>query len=313
MANNDFKRLFKQIAKTESGKEQNLEGIETQLAHLKEGAALSYLDLELISEPKYWPFNKHWMWPHRSQIEKKLETTEGWFKDLPSNEREIIRKLNNIFKNIGLVSIVLRFARPEFYAIYSLPVLQIMRIERGGNEVEDYLNYISELRVLRTCFGVDNTAAADEIVWAIFHHKNKYGADLKKILAKRLPENLTAEELLIYLSNDPLKVSKEYMKRKDHMTAGFWAAKAFEKLLDDECRQAGIFIPDPTHKRSKMISALCNMKPWWNKPANRELLYDTKEMRNNIVPGVNPFTFQYVEQFIANIDQLKSISVFRGY
>lgn len=309
----EYKQLFSSIARTESGESQKLGIIEERLTHLRKGNALSYEDLEAISDAKLFPFLKYWMWPHRSQIEKKLEATKGWFKDLPKDEERIIQGLDKIFKNIALVSIILRFARPDIYAIYSMPVLQILRIERGKNDVDEYLNYIHEMRALKRYFGVEKTAEADGIVWAISQQKDKYGSGLKKILAKCLPENLTAEELIINLSHDPIRVAKQYMGKRDHMTAGFWAAKAFEKLLDDECRQAGIFIPDPTHKRSKMISALCNMKPWWNKPANRELLYDTKEMRNNIVPGVNPFTFQYVEQFIANIDQLKSISVFRGY
>lgn len=313
MDTEDYKKLFKLIAKTESGKEQDLEEIEHRLGHLREGTPLSYEDLEIIADPQRWPFSKYWMWPHRDQIEKKLEITGGWFKSLPKDEAKIIRGLDKILKNIELVSILLRFAVPEEYAIYSRPVLKILRIERGGNDMEEYINYIREMRILRGCFGVKKTAEVDEIVWAIVHLKDKYGADLKKILAKRLPENLTAAELIIYLSHDPIKVAKEYLKRKDHMTAGFWAAKAFEKLLDDECREAGIFILDPTHRRSAIIRALCERTNHWKKPLNRGLLYDTKELRNKIIPGVNPFSYQDVEQFIMHIDHLKNIAIYRGY
>lgn len=132
-------------------------------------------------------------------------------------------------------------------------------------------------------------------------------------MAKRLPENLTAEELVIYLSHDPLKIAKEYLKRKDHMTAGFWAAKAFEKFLDDECRSNGIYIPEQPNKRSAMLKALRELTLHWRKSQNRKLLYDTKTIRNRIVPGVMPFGYGEVEEFILNIEKLKIIAIYKGY
>lgn len=312
MSSEEFKRLFSQVARKEPGGQQKLEEIEARLAHLREGATLSYEDLEIIADPQYWPFSKHWMWPHRSQIESALLRTEGWFKDLPAEEKKIIRGLDLIFKNISLVSIILRFAVPEHYAIYSRPPLQILRIERGKDDVEEYLNYVGEMRILRDSFWVKKTSEVDEIVWAIFHLKGKYADELKRILAKCLPENLTAEELIIYLSQDPLKIARQYLKKNDHMTAGFWAAKAFEKFLDDECRNNGISIPDQAHKRAKMINALWTRTSLWKKPGNRQLLYDTKEVRNKIVPGVKNFYACDIEEFISDIESLKRIAMHNG-
>lgn len=309
----EYKKLFTFIAKTDTGTNQNLEEIENRLTHLRKGAALSYEDLVTIADPKLWPFSRYWMWPHRDQIGKHLPTSKGWFKNLPIDEAKTVRNLDKIFRNIELVSILLRFAVPEEYAICSKPVLEILRIDRGRDDIEEYLYYVQEMRVLRDCLGVKKTAEADKIVWAISHSKDKYASDLKKILSKRLPGNLTAEDLLLYLSYDPIKVAKEYLKRRDHITAGFWAAKALEKLLDDECRQAGIFIPDPTHRRSATIKALTVGTHHWGKPENRRLLYNTKEIRNRIIPGVNPFTYSDVEEFILNIDELKRIALHRGY
>ena len=313
MNNSDYKRLFNLVAKTESGGEQNLEDIEFQLAHLREGATLTYEDLEKISDPKCWPFSKYWMWPHRSQIEKYLPATAGWFKELPNNEVRVIGSLDRIFKNISLVSIILRFARPDLYAIYSKPVLEILRIERCKNDIEEYLKYIKEMQALRDSFGVEKTADVDKIVWAICYLKGNHASELKKIIAKRLPENLNAEELIVYLSHNPLKIAKEYLKRRDHMTAGFWAAKALEKFLNDECRNNGIYIPEQPHKRAAMIRALSKRTRHWSNPKNRRLLYDTKDLRNKIIPGVRPFTYEDVERLILYIDRLKNIAVYKNY
>jgi len=304
----DYKRLFKLIAKTESGNEQNLEDIERRLEPLRRGKALAYQDLEVIANREYWPFSKYWMWPDKSQIENKLETTAGFFKDLPNNEITIIRRLNNIFKNIALVSIILRFARPDCYAIYSWPVLQILRIERGKNAVEEYLNYIREMRILKDSFGVKKVSEVDQIVWAIFYLQGKYAVELKKILAKQLPENLSAEELIIYLSHNPLRIAREYLKRKDHITAGLWAAKAFEKFLDDECRNHGIYIGEHIGRLSCMIRELSSQIEYWNDTEKRSLLYRIKKIRNMIVHETKPLGFSEIEEIIISMETLTNIT-----
>jgi hypothetical protein len=312
MSTEEYTQLFKQIARTESGSEQHLEEIEQRLEHLKKGAALSYADLEIIANPQFWPFSKHWMWPDKNQIEKKLETTASFFRDLPKKEINIIRRLNCIFKNIALVSIILRFARPDNYAIYSRPVLQILRVERGKNDVEEYMNYIREMRILNESFGLKKVSEVDQIIWAIFHLEEKNADELTEILANLLPENLTAKQLMVFLSANPLRVAREYLKRGDFMTAGFWAAKDFEKFLDDECCYQGIYVPDEAHKRSKMIKKLCEETLFWGNSTNRQLLYDTKKIRNKIVPGVKPFTDEDVERFIVYINHLRTIAASRG-
>ncbi len=85
-----YKALYKQIAKTYTGEEQNLEEIERRLQHLREGTCLTYKDLENIADDICWPFNKYWMWPSKAQIEEKLKGTFGWFKNLPKNENIVI-------------------------------------------------------------------------------------------------------------------------------------------------------------------------------------------------------------------------------
>jgi hypothetical protein len=97
------------------------------------------------------------------------------------------------------------------------------------------------------------------------------------------------------------------------MTAGFWAAKAFEKFLEDECRVNGIYISGQAHKRMVMIKALCERIWHWKNEKNRSLLKDTKDIRNKIIPGVRLFTYEEVGQLINNIERLKNISIHRGY
>jgi hypothetical protein len=96
------------------------------------------------------------------------------------------------------------------------------------------------------------------------------------------------------------------------MTAGFWAAKAFEKFLEDECRSNAIYVEEQANKRSLMIKRLRDETLKWNRPQNKDLLYETKDIRNKIVPGIQDFTSSDVESFIRNIEVLESMSTKRG-
>ena len=76
----------------------------------------------------------------------------------------MICRLLDIFKHISRMSILLRFVWPEHYAIYSRASLQLLQIERGHNDEQEYANYIAEMRTLRHSFAVDRTADVDMIV-----------------------------------------------------------------------------------------------------------------------------------------------------
>jgi len=203
------------------------------------------------------------------------------FKNLPNSEETAIRNLDEIFKNIALVSIILRFVHPKHYAIYSRPSLKVMRTERGIDDVEEYLNYVEELRILKDSFGADKTSEVDNIVWAIAQEKGKSIKELKKMLSEHLPENLSAEEIIIYLSKNPLKVSEIYNKQKDYKTAGFWATVAFKKFLREECLRLTGKIPlIKNGEIFTFIDYLCRKTKYRHK---KNTLHDLRELRNKVV------------------------------
>ncbi|MBC7362508.1 MAG: hypothetical protein H5U06_09555 [Candidatus Aminicenantes bacterium] len=114
------------------------------------------------------------MWPCREQIEARLSETKGKFANLfahgkrddgfENREKELCGLLLDIFKNLALVSIVLRFVWPEHYAIYSRPNLWILRVPRGSSDIEEFMNYIRVMRTLKSTFRVKRTADVDMIV-----------------------------------------------------------------------------------------------------------------------------------------------------
>lgn len=302
MDSKKYEKLFKQIIRKKHGVEIDFETIESCVKHLREGEALCYNDLEIIADDSCWPFNKYWMWPSRDQIEHKLENTAGWFSGLPDKEEEIIRNLCEIFRNIALVSIILRFACPKHYVIYSRPPLKILRIERGANDWEEYLNYVEEMRLLRYSFGVAKTADVDIIVWTIAQEKGQYLRDFKKLLAEQLPENLTPAELITYLSNDPLKIAETHFNQKDYKTAGFWSAKAFEKLLRNECIRVVGFIPERRNGEIQtLIDCLCRTSDY---RLMGDVLHRLRKLRNKAVHQSESFTKADAGSFIEGLKNL---------
>jgi HEPN domain-containing protein len=246
MDSQKYIKSFYEMIRSRFNRDVDFTSIEKGLEHIRNGDALTYADLELIADERYWPFEQYWMWPPREQIEEKLKVTAGKFKDLyekdpkeeypneeRDEERELIRFLSEIFKNLSLVSIIMRFVHPEHNAIYSRPNLKILRVERGEDDVEEYMNYIQVMRLLKGSFGVERVADVDIIVWAIAKQEQE-PAEFLKVLAEQLPENLTPGELFNNLADDPLRIAKVYLRKEDYKTSGFWASQAFEISLRDE-------------------------------------------------------------------------------
>ena len=310
MDKSKYETLFNQIIKKKHGMVIDFEIIEAKLGHLREGDALTYSDLEIIANDKCWPFNKYWMWPSKDQIEEKLKGTNELFKNLPGteeNEKKVINNLDEIFKNIALVSIILRFICPKYYAIYSRPPLKILRIERGTNDIEEYLNYVGERRLLKRSFQVVTTAEVDMIVWAIAQEKGAHLREFKKLLAKQLPENLKPGELITYLSNDPLKIAEIFFRQMDHKTAGFWATRAYEKFLRDKCVCLIGFIPSRENGEIiTLIDYLCSRPEYKHE---RNTFHKIRRLRNKAVHESKDFTKNDAKDFI---ERLKSLILING-
>jgi len=52
----------------------------------------------------------------------------------------LVAALLEVFKSVELVSIILRFVKPEHYGIISPPVERVLDVQRGSDAVETYLN-----------------------------------------------------------------------------------------------------------------------------------------------------------------------------
>ena len=142
--------------------------IEKELAGVKSSRRLTYQDLEKIRDSRVWNADDFGYWPDRSEVEQSLESREWDFWNLPRNEDDVIRDLLEIFHQIELVSVILRFISPEHYGIISPPIENVLGIGPFPNHVEKYKTYLALIRQIRDGDRAFKTAAqVDMALWAL--------------------------------------------------------------------------------------------------------------------------------------------------
>jgi len=128
---------------------------------------LSYKMIQDLIKKEYWNFEDFWMVPDYSSFMKHEKKTERLFKELPENERHVISILYEIFKNIEVVSIILRFIDPQNYGIISPPVRCALGLSAKDNHIDEYLDYLSDLRMYTKEYSFERAADADISLWAL--------------------------------------------------------------------------------------------------------------------------------------------------
>lgn len=305
-----YEAIFMDIAFKKYRMKIDFATIEKKLAHLRQGEAITYEDLEVIARDDLWPFNRYWMWPAKEQIENALEKTWDLIIDpvaKADQEIDMLHGLLDIFRNISLVSILLRFVWPERYAIYSRPSLKVLQIERGYDDVEEFLNFINEMRTLRISFGVERTADVDMIVWAISQREDEFN-DIKALISERLPKELPLSDLLRHASSCPLRVAEAFYEAGDFHTAGYWTARAFERILHQKCIRLIGYVPKSTEREMGDIEYL--IKCVCEAPGNSDLekrLFDLKKLRNAAIHIERTFNRYMAAEFIKGVKSVTEI------
>lgn len=301
--------LFNRIVSVKYGRPIDFAAIERKVRHLRDGDAIRYEDLETIAREDLWPFKKYWMWPAREQIEDKLENSWGWIIDPCAawdEEEDMIGRLLDLFKHISLMSILLRFVWPEHYAIYSRAELQLLQIERGHSDTQEYMNLVTEMRALRLGFGLERTADVDMIVW-VCTQREEAREELCGHLKLRMPGELSPMDVIEGSRSDPLKMAEIYLEN-DIFAAGYWASRAFERLLREECSRLLGYIPkDETRQHGDlefMIRCLCEDG---DHRRHEKLLFDLKKLRNEAIHEERPFNKKTARLLIEGVRELKRI------
>ncbi|HYL58086.1 MAG TPA: DUF4145 domain-containing protein [Candidatus Acidoferrales bacterium] len=292
---------FKEVTKRKYGTASDLAAIESSVAPLRNRRPLTYDDLRDFESPHNWEFQTYWVFPPEHRVTPELKRREFNFWRLPHNESDVIASLLDVFKSIELVSIILRFVKPEKYGIISPPVERILDVRRGGKAVETYLNYIEDLRAITEHYGFKRVADADMALWVLHERcfgsapdpktRKEYANDLflRELRAKNLMEQFLADSTFAQLARSLLRTNLAH--------AGLFGAIAFEQMVckrvprrrdwDDRELEA---IIDDLHSEG-IIDDLTHGK--WDR---------ARKTRNRAIHMNPPPTFEKVSQLIDLLD-----------
>ena len=230
----DCLRRFPEVTQKVYGVTSDLAAIEASVASLRTRKTLTYDDLKAFESPG-WGFNSWWVFPPEQYLTPALSDREFRFLRLPRGEASLIRSLLKVFRSIELVSIILRFIRPEHYGIISPPVERMLDVRRGSDAAETYENYLKDLGKITKHYGFQRVADADMALWVL--HERCFGITkderaltnfkrdpfIRKIRAQNLMEGFLKEFNYAELANALLDTK--------HIIAAQFGGIAFEQMI----------------------------------------------------------------------------------
>lgn len=165
--------LFPEISCAAMGKRQNLGELERKLKHVKVRDCLETKDLEIIRDSEDWEYRL--FWPDlRFEVSRK-GSIEGCFG---FSSEKLIKTLYKEFKNIEVVSVILRFVDPDNYAILSPPVEKLLGLLPESDHIRYYLTFLSELHCIHEQFReLKKIAEVDMALWSLSHILNNRGKE----------------------------------------------------------------------------------------------------------------------------------------
>lgn len=295
---------FQSLCEKKYGSRFDLPAIERSVAHLRSHRPLTYDELRQFESPEHWWFEKFWVFPPEHHVTAALKRRKFNFWQLPANEKDVIATLLDVFKSIELVSIILRFIRPEHYGIISAPVERVLDVRRGSDAVETYLNYLQDLRAVRQNYGFDRASDADMALWVLHERcfgdhrdpaiEKEYAGDrfLLRLRTKNLVAHLVGSYSYTMLAESLFDVHLEL--------AAQMGGIAFERMV----RQFGSKLAHDTLDEQDLKSLIDQLHNQGIIDSLTHGLWQAhRKTRNKAIHGVTPPTRKEVELLIQSLKE----------
>ncbi|RMH37297.1 MAG: hypothetical protein D6690_02720 [Nitrospirae bacterium] len=293
---------FPQTAQNRHHRVPDFASIETAGASLHDVYPLTFELLHRLFQAcrdANWWFEDYWDPPGR-QGALAVSFAIQDFDD--ETERQGIQELLAELKHIELVSIVLRFARPDRYGILSPPVQRVLHIAWGSNAVETYLNYLANLREIQRAAGFRTAAEADMALWVL--HAKRFGGepcpprlrefyDMNPFLLR-----LRARNLLTPLARLPKSVFAKALYEVRSDIAAIVVCHTFESLVRKFAEQRGVH----ANELREVIDALRRLLP--SSECNR--WHALRKIRNELFHNNIYPTDSQINEFIQVIEWIEA-------
>jgi hypothetical protein len=252
---------FSEVSEKKYGRPFNFRAIEISVGHLRGKKPLTYTDLQYFESSEHWWFKDYWAFPPQDRIVSALKDRRFNFWQLPKKETQTLLDLLDAFKSIELVSIILRFVRPEHYGIISPPVERVLDVRRGSDAGETYLNYTGDLRNIRKAYSLPRVADVDMALWVL--HERCFGtlqdSEIKGLYFNDLfMLRLRAKNLVGPLSQLSHSQLAQALENVHPDLAGLIACYRFEILIREIAQKLKVVELGSRLKLSEVIDRLAN-------------------------------------------------------
>lgn len=304
-----YLELLPKVYTAKFGRTYDFARLEKRLEQVRSGERwLVAKDVLEIFDLKNTPFSRYWAAP----VEKELETglkQRLFLAPLPADPKEVVGKLLAIFRNIGSVSVVLRFVHPKQFGIFSSPVLNLLQVHRP-TAIDVYLALCNELLEWQRHFGMNSVGETEMALWA-YDQIIRTGTDTEQISKDRqrfesdvwIQRRRVAQVIRpFFRTYGPLELARILLE-EDPNLAGKIAAEEYERLL----RCASLKYYRRTLRQTKgMVESLLDslVRDGHVSQSDGPELRKIWEVRNKAVhPDARPST----EEVEVMIDRIESI------
>lgn len=242
-------KLFNKVYIECYGRQAFHSDLESYLKRTKACINLTPKHLQKIFSDESWNYSRTWGVPNDEQISDLVKKIKDDLKFVYKNnnvknaERNLIKNMVGMIKNIEIVSIILAFLIPEKYCIIAPPPEHMIGFRRSSDKVETLLSYFDDIQKLAGQFKM-GVFDMEKSLWTIHQLRYKIPEYDKKLTDELWSEylndvhilHLRVKNLLNELwgenINDDLK--SKILKEKDPGLALILAMRYLERNMWDQ-------------------------------------------------------------------------------
>lgn len=229
---------YPEVCRAKFGRAHNFHAFEKEFEQLREGKRhLVARDVVKIFDPKNTPFERYWARPGEKELDQILKRQRLVLAPLPSDLRELVRRVLGVLHSIGLASLVLRFVHPARFGVFSTPVIHLLQVFRDSTP-DLYVAYCEELAEWQRHFRLPSVAETEMALWTyqqLAHRPEEpeAGAGVRREFAGDLwiQRRRVSQVLRPFLRDyGPLELAR-ILAYEDPNLAGMIAGEEYERLL----------------------------------------------------------------------------------
>ncbi len=159
-----------------------------------------------------------------------------------------MNQLLQVFHDVGVVSLVLRFTHPDQFGIFSTPIVNLLQVHRPTT-VALYLEFCAELREWQEHFEMPSVAETEMALWAYHQLVVARPQDLDAEQARLefegdiwIERRRVAQAVTPFLKNHGELELAKILAQKHARLAGVIAGVEFERLVRAKAREEGVSV-----------------------------------------------------------------------